>query len=66
MQDAEAQDQGIGDRIIYLKHIETGEITEKIVTSVNKLDNEKPYNVGIEFPEATERMMSSTMVMKLR
>lgn len=55
MQDAEAQDQGIGDRIIYLKHIETGEITEKIVTSVNKLDNEKPYNVGIEFPEATEK-----------
>lgn len=55
MQEAEAQDQGISDRIIYLKHIETGEITEKIVTSVNKLDNEKPYNVGIEFPEATEK-----------
>lgn len=55
MQNAEAQDQGIGDRIIYLKHIETGEITEKIVTSVNKLDNAKPYNVGIEFPEVTEK-----------
>lgn len=47
-----ALDQGAeANRVIYLKNIESGEITKKIITTVEKLDNMKPYNLEIDFPE---------------
>lgn len=47
-----ALDQGAeANRVIYLKNIESGEITKKIVIAVAKLDNMKPYNLEINFPE---------------
>lgn len=50
-----ALDQGAeANRSVYLKNIATGEITKKIVTAVTKMDNMKPYNLEIDFPECEE------------
>lgn len=46
-----ASDQGEEDRIVYLQHRETKEITGKIVTTVKKLDNIKPNSLEIVFPD---------------
>lgn len=48
-----AKDQGVGENAVYLRHTSTGEITGKIVTSVEKLDTVAPiinfaYNQGTQ------------------
>ncbi len=49
-------DQGAGEeRCVYLKDTITGEITEKIVLSVDKLDTVAPYNLNIVFPTVEEK-----------
>jgi hypothetical protein len=47
-------DQGDTVRSIYLQNIESGEITKKIDTEIEKLDNVKPSGLTIDFPEAKE------------
>lgn len=49
--DRVAQDQGEEPKIIYLKNISTGAITAPITIALDKLDNEKPSNLSINFPE---------------
>lgn len=44
-------DQGEKSRIIYLKNEKTGGITAPITIDLKKLDNEKPYDLQIHFPE---------------
>lgn len=44
-------DQGVKSRIIYLKNEKTGGITAPITIDLEKLDNEKPYDLQIHFPE---------------
>lgn len=49
-------DQGADvERSVYLKNTTTGEITEKIVLSVDKLDTVAPNNPGIEFPDVEKK-----------
>ncbi|MGN0317026.1 MAG: Ig-like domain-containing protein [Lachnospira sp.] len=49
-------DQGAGvERCIYLKDTTTGEITKKIVLSVDKLDTVAPNNLSIVFPTVEEK-----------
>ena len=51
----EAFDQGEAERSVYLRNTSTGEITKKIILSVKKLDNVKPYNLNIDFPDVEEK-----------
>lgn len=49
-------DQGAGvERYVYLKDTTTGEITQKIVLSVDKLDTVAPNNLSIVFPTVEEK-----------